>query len=72
MELFTKYWRNDVTRYATIYLEQERIGVRKQTRYKVEPRIDGLQVIVDAYSPEYARSIYEREFHVEALSVTEA
>jgi hypothetical protein len=71
MELFTNYQRTEARRYATIFLEQERIGHRKHTRYKVEPKQDGLQVLVDAYSPEYARSIYEREFHVEATSVTE-
>lgn len=72
MELFTKYYRNDVPKFRTIYLEQERIGPRKPTRYRVEPRQDDMQVLVDAYTPEYARSIYELEFHVEATNVTEA
>ncbi len=72
MELFTRYIRTDSGRLNTIYLEQEAIPNRERVRYRVSPRQEGMRVLVDAYTPEAARSIYEREFHEEVDSVTEA
>lgn len=69
MELFTRYIRTDSPRLNTVYLEQEAIPARERVRYKVEPRQDGMQVIVDAYTPEAAQSIYEREFHARVSRV---
>lgn len=71
MELFTKYHRTDSKRLNTIYLEQEAVPGREQTRFRILPRQNDMQVLVDAISQESAKSIYEREFHNETRSVTE-
>jgi len=71
MDLFTKYRRVDNKRLSTIYIEQEPVPGRRRRRYRILPRQDDMQVLVDALSRESAKAIFEREFHVEAGMVKE-